>query len=165
MPTPTGRYLARPEFGTPPPPPRRLRKVYEFEDNLEIVRQHPGQWAKIAEFKGGPKGGRATTLEMVNTAKRQVWYYLLKYHPLEDWNVKVCKVTETWADRELWVIFHRTMTPEEAMAKKNERRNGTALRFAGDGSQRRANAEARKSMRAMLDANSKAKRPGPPPVG
>ena len=165
MPIPTARVLARPEFGTPPKNPGPDRKRYEFEASLEIVRQHPEQWAKIAVFKGGPRGGRETTKAMAATTKRQVWYFLIRYHPLEHWNVKICRVADTWADKELWVIFHKLMTPEEALAKASERRNGTALRFAGDGSARKANAEARQAMRAVLAANNQAKRPVTPPVG
>ena len=82
-------FLKKPEFGPRPAPSvsrsYKGKRRFEYEPILNMVRDHPGRWAKIAEFKGG----RKITLNQVRAARQKCRNYLNKNHYLEDWSLSV----------------------------------------------------------------------------
>ena len=106
--------LEHPKFGIPPERQNLYKKTerFEFEDLLDIVREHPREWAQIAEFKGS---NRALVAVQARTCRARIWRFLLLRHPLDEWKVGIYVTPDTWADREMWVMFVGEMTPEEAL--------------------------------------------------
>ena len=140
MPHPEGGFLDVPKYGVLPPhyPEIYIRKKeFEFEKIINMVREHPGQWAKIAEYKGG----REFTRKSCNSAYQRVANYLKREFPLEDWQGSKRVTPDTWADRELWVTFRGTMTPEEALKLKELRRQAFSVKVARSADKKKARDE------------------------
>lgn len=116
--TATGKFLDAPEFGPAPEPgftqSTRPRKPYPWEPMLATIREHPGQWALIAQYKAADEGGRKGTQRLLNndiTTLRRFWRHRC---PLEEWAIMQRTVEGTWGDRELRVMYVGDLTPEEA---------------------------------------------------
>ncbi len=142
-------YLERPIFGVRPELPMHLnreQKVYEFEPILNMVRERPMEWAKIAEYKGS---NRKQTLNQQRAARARLWRWLLLNYPLEDWKVSTRMTPDTWGDRELWVSYRGTLTPEEALKLVQQRQEAYSNKIQRSGDLK-ADRQARQRMRAML---------------
>lgn len=116
-----GKWLDRPEFrqdtsrnqGPKVNPPR--------EKLLEAVRAHPNEWAKVAEYKGGRHDGRKRTFQLMRNDEMALRRYVAKHYPLEDWAFSTRRVKDTWADRDLRIMFRGTLTPEVAAEMREAR--------------------------------------------
>lgn len=117
---PKDHFIERPIFGVPPEQEHLLKPVvrFEFEDLLDMVRERPGEWAKIAVYKGS---NRKKILNEARASRARVWRFLQTQCPLEEWKVSVRPTPDTWCDRELWCKYVGTMTPEEALKVKHLR--------------------------------------------
>ena len=108
--------LEKPEFGVLPvrASGNYVPRPFDYEDLLDMVRERPGEDAKIAVFKQrGTDVSRKQTLRAVQSARSQVWIWLLRNKPYEAWSVGTRTTPETWGDRELWVTYLGEMDQEE----------------------------------------------------
>jgi hypothetical protein len=117
----TGR-LEEPEFirGFDPlahkwrPPP----KPSPWKRHFELGRMHPGQWMKVGEYKkGGPRARR----DLINRDRGTIARYIDRYWPLERWQLRKVTLDGTWCDRELYMRFVGTLTPEEDAIDRQRR--------------------------------------------
>jgi hypothetical protein len=126
------KILDRPEFGQPPPHLHRKVEVpvmeKRYRHHLDVLREHPGQPAKVYVLKIGSKGvgqwamTRRKSSVRINYEKTNLQLFLRRYHPLERWKVMVRTTPDTWGDRELWLRYDGTWTEEERAADEQERR-------------------------------------------
>ena len=117
------QILNKPDFGIVPARYTgnyKEMRPFEYEEILEMVRERPGEDAKIAVFTDG---GRKATLAQCHAARARVWRWLLDNRPLEDWKVMTRLTPGTWGDRELWVTYLGLMTPEEAVKMSDLRKD------------------------------------------
>jgi hypothetical protein len=106
-----GGALDAPVFEPIPNPGAILKRewVNPYAKLLDSVREFPGQWAKIAVFRGV----KAKTKTAVNTARSSVVHYLQTKHRLEHWEVATRNVPDTWSDKALWVRYIGPWTEAE----------------------------------------------------
>lgn len=116
-----GRWLDRPEFGRAPHKGHGPQVNPSREKLLATVRAHPNVWAKVAEYKGSKDGGKKRTFQMIHNDEMKIRRYVARHYPLEDWQISCRMVPNTWADRELRVMYRGTVTPEEAEALREAR--------------------------------------------
>lgn len=105
--------LDRPVFGTPPPvltPQRRMGQAKRYWKILDMVKEHPGQWQKIAHFN---KGGKEGVVHTCRAHLVQLRKHFIQDVGLEDWEAISAKTPDTWADREIWVIYRGMFATEE----------------------------------------------------
>jgi hypothetical protein len=121
LPVPSGA-LERPVFASLPQASGFRRKTTPFPYGrlLDIVREHPGQWALIAKFTKGPK---KVTWNQVRYNQQKIKDWLERTHPLEEWKTATRTTADTWGDRELWVCFvGHYDSMEDAIATRKARR-------------------------------------------
>jgi hypothetical protein len=143
--------MPRPQFGTVPPiavdkkgyrgPPFRYKAL------LDIVREHPGQPAKIGLFRHPQL---KVTAEKSTTAKLAVRRWLDKNFPLEHWQLDVRRDTDTFSDRYLWATYLGPWTEAEAEADKAKRVAWAEKQFGAE-NLRRWNKAARESQRLLRE--------------
>lgn len=133
----TRRILTRPHFGElPEKAPTHvpgIQPVFRYKRLLDGVRMHPGVPAKIAFFTG--KTARST-LKPAMADKRAIQLWLDKNCPDEIWEVHTRRLKDTWADREVWVVFHGEDAQGAAQARA-ERRQWYETNLATTGVRRR----------------------------
>ncbi|HUZ82360.1 MAG TPA: hypothetical protein VMU73_08945, partial [Gaiellaceae bacterium] len=142
-PDPNRGAIPEPEFADELPERGiRYRPSYRYEKMLDAVRKRPGTPAKIAEFT---HGNSQRTLLDLRTEHRSLWGYLHRNYPLEAWSVHQRRVTNTWSARELWIIYHGTVTPEERR-QLNEAKSAIWQRGRANGTRKRAARELAKAL-------------------
>ena len=124
--------LDDPEFGALPKVSggdhAKLKSKYRsnYTRHLKVLRDHPGQWAKVFEVKISRTDGaiitRKVSLRKVTTEKYGLIRYLRTDFPLEHWSIAVRTTPGSWGDREMWVRYEGTWTEEEREAAAQKRR-------------------------------------------
>lgn len=87
--------------------------------HFELGRQNPGKWMKVAEAK---RGGCRHRLDVIQKDRRRIDVYLMRTVPLERWELRQLTLEGTWCDRELWIRYLHTLTPEEDAEDRRIRR-------------------------------------------
>ncbi len=117
--------------------PKTKRVRNKWAPLLDVVREHPGQDAMIAEYT---KGGKKKTLLDARNAKRQIETYLVHYCPLERWKVNIRSRPDKWAERTVRVTYIGTFTAAEQAIYRGQVRREWELRI-GKAREKRAEAE------------------------
>lgn len=126
---------------------RPKRKASRWDRALDLGRQNPGQWIKVAEAK---KGGCKARRAIINNDRQSINNQLNRHFPLERWTLQVVTLAGTWCDRELWIRYNTTLTPEEDALDRKERSEAQAIRMA-EGRRRRQEREALARTRAIQE--------------
>ena len=85
--------------------PKRL-----YGDMIEVIRQHPGQPAKVAIFKDDV---RIENRRLARNESVALIHYLNTFEG-EHWQVHYVRAGDTWGDYEVWVEY---IGPESAWAR------------------------------------------------
>jgi hypothetical protein len=159
----TGK-LAAPLFKGPPQPRQWRRPVKSrWDDFFTLGRQHPAGWPQtgpLANDRGWmvvskvTRGGRKATMRAITNDRNQIQNHLNRHFPLERWQLQVATVPDTWCDRELYMRFLGTLTPEQDAADRAERRATYERKIAHAREKKARDAlAARLAARAEMDAN------------
>lgn len=98
-----------------------------WQRHFELGRQHPSQWIKAAEVK---QGGCKARQEKIARDRERINRFLEKYHRLERWQIRQVTLENTWCDKELWIRYLYTLTPEEDARDRQERKDRRAAVMA-----------------------------------
>ena len=177
-PVPTGR-LDEPRFvrnGFDPTRvlrPRPPHTASPWARHIELARQNPALWNPTTqEYDGGwmlvseiKKGGPRARQRAIKNDKSYIMRYVERYWPLERWQTRILTVPETWCDKQLYIRFLGTWTPEEAeleRKQRSEKYQRDQLK-AVENRRKRAQAAREKAAREELEARVKIRgrrRPG-----
>ena len=140
----------------PPPKPSPWRR------HFELGRQHPGQWMLVSEAK---KGGPKARTRIIQNDREKIRGFLWRQHPLERWETRCVTVSGTWCDRELYLRYLYTLTPEEHELDLKHRREKQRAHEAKvrENKERRAREARAKAQREEAEAQVKIRarrRPG-----
>ena len=127
--------LNRPEFGPVPDiipgvgsPPAKPKK---WEAPMAILRDHPGQPAKIAEFKHGRTATGWRTVAQTRT--KMHWFvfdvnlWLYEKFPYDDWTFN--QRTREIGHIELWATFNGVLTEAQFQTRKRLRAEREPIAF------------------------------------
>jgi hypothetical protein len=93
---------------------------------MELGRLHPGQWMLVAKVtKSTPK----VSLRAINRDRNQIEGWLERHASLERWELRTITVAGTICDRELYMRYLHTLTPEEDAEDRRQRREASAARM------------------------------------
>lgn len=137
--------LEDPEFDALPMPHRQIyhKRKFAYQRAIDVVREHPGNWARIGTYA---EGGKKASMRAVQNARNSVRAHLDTHAPDELWIVKTRTRPETWCTRELWVIC---MGHDPAgAAEELQRRREIVARLMSAKDRNRADREAQ----ARIDA-------------
>ena len=88
--------------------------------HFELGREHPAVWNHgTQEYDGGwmlvsriVKGGCKARLHRINSDREGINQYVARHWPCERWQLRLVTVAGTWCDRELYMRFLGTLSPE-----------------------------------------------------
>jgi len=133
-PRPSEKIHSQPIFGEPPPPAtarnnRGPKKPKPWEAGMEVLRQHPGEFAMLAEFKAGrdKNDHRVTVKQTVDRLAwfiREVRYWLKTQHPYEDWSIM--QRTPVYGHKQLWMRYNGVLNQAQYDARASRRREWEA---------------------------------------
>ena len=106
---------------------KRPQRNYRFpwRRHLELGRQQPNQWMLASRVT---KGGCRARAEVIARDRVKISGYVQRNYPLERWQLRQILVPDTYCDRELYMRFLGTLTPEEdALDRKLRRERYDAL--------------------------------------
>lgn len=139
---PAKGLLRGPEWGEVPAPMSIAdlpRPDPPYVRLLDMVRQKPGAWAKIAVFD---EGNQRATYEAQTRLCTKINRWLADYVPLEVWEIRRRRLPDTWSTREIWIRYVGDVTAEEAQQLRELRRHPFGRKNSTP-AQRRADAQAR----------------------
>lgn len=135
-PLPKTARLPKPIFVRQPPlhwkPPH---KPNPWKEHMELGRLHPAWpdgrkpgpgwvdlnhgWMLVSSIRvGGPRA----TFKIIHSDEQSIYRYAKRDHPLERWQCRIRTLPGTWRDRDLYLRFMGTLTPEEDEADRAERK-------------------------------------------
>jgi len=155
-PTPPGvtGALERPVFAPLPQQTgfKRRTTPFPYARLLDIVKEHPGQWAIIARFTKGPK---KVTWNQVRYNHQKIKDWLERHRPLEEWKLATRTTADTWGDRELWVCYVGSYESEEDATAARKARRKEWEDGRGRGLVRAQDKRAREVMQAIQNARGR----------
>lgn len=109
--------------------PKRKEYLNRYASHMEILRQHPGQWFVVAQFKvrADRRGSIITKKKTGKLAAGEVTYIRrwTERLPEEHWELALRVTPDTWGDRDVWLRYVGIWDPDERAAwlrHKAERR-------------------------------------------
>jgi hypothetical protein len=143
----------------PPPRPSVWKRHFELGRQNPAVwnpatQQYDGGWMLVSEVKkGGPRARQAR----IESDRWSIKQYVDKHWPLERWQLRTVTLVGTWCDKELYMRFLGTLTPEEDALDRKQRREAWEARqvLIGDNRRRRAQEARDKAAREELEARTK----------
>jgi hypothetical protein len=153
---------------------RQYKSTTRWEPHFEMGRQYPA-WPDGRKPPDGyevdpqrgwmivsrvTRGGKQATLKAIMHDRNQIQAWLDRRCPLERWQMAMRIIPDTWAQRELYLRFLGTLTPEEDALDRKERSERHQVRMArGKEAKAKRMLEARLAARAEQEANqAKARR-------
>ena len=120
-------------------PQRNFR--FPWARHLELGRQNPNQWMLCSRVT---KGGCRARAEVIHKDRTSIEGYLKRHFPCERWQLRQIIVPGTHCDRELYMRYLHTLTPEEDVLDRKRRREIHEQRMAvGAENKRRRDQRAR----------------------
>lgn len=140
----------------PPPYPSPWKR------HFDLGRQNPAVWnPATGEYDGGwmlvsrvVKGGCKARSAAINRDRSSIDSYVNRNWPLERWQLRMVTISGTWCDRELYMRFLGTLTPEEDALDRKRRKEYWEARQGKiiENKAKRAAAAREKAAREELEA-------------
>jgi hypothetical protein len=151
--------LERPRFGEMPPEIPWVGKTrttcanWRWEPLFQIVKEHPGQPAQIAEYTTGTRRDRQ---RKVTADRQQIRRHLDRLHPDEYWGIysRSPDSDDGWERRQLWVVFFAD-DPQAAEKERQRRKDlGVAMQAKITAGRKRREEELYEKARAHQEQRS-----------
>jgi hypothetical protein len=143
----------------PPPSPSPWKRHFELgRQNPAIwnpaTQQYDGGWMLVSEVKkGGPRARRAR----ITGDRNSIELYVEKHWPLERWQLRTVTLAGTWCDKELYMRFLGTLTPEEDALDRKQRRERYEARLGKIAENKRIRAQQAREKAAQDELEARTK--------